>query len=234
MNIKAQIRAVIFDVDGTLFDTLPSLSAAANSALVQAGLSAVEAAHMRIALNEGLKPMFRKSIALQTAAVDPAMAIELENEFLYTYTSQWLPKAPLYACVQEALMALKSQGLKLGICTNRDRASTEVLLAQAGISSMFDTIVGMGDAARPKPAADPLQMVLERMEISAAEALYVGDSGLDATCAELSQVRFAAHLGGYAEQPGDLRPNVLSFSTYDQLTDWVLSHLTITKEACNA
>lgn len=131
-------------------------------------------------------------------------------------------------------MALKSQGLKLGICTNRDRASTEVLLAQAGISSMFDAIVGMGDAARPKPAADPLEMVLERMEISAAEALYVGDSGLDATCAELSQVRFAAHLGGYAEQSGDLLPNVLSFSTYDQLTDWVLGHLTITKEAGNA
>jgi phosphoglycolate phosphatase len=234
MNIKVQIRAVIFDVDGTLFDTLPSLSAAANSALVQAGLSVVEAAHMRIALNEGLKPMFRKSIAMQTAPVDPAMAIELENEFLNTYTSQWLPKAPLYAGVQEALMALKSQGLKLGICTNRDRASTGVLLAQAGISGMFDTIVGMGDGARPKPAADPLQMILERMEIPAAEALFVGDSGLDATCAELSQVRFAAHLGGYAEHPGDLLPNALSFSTYDQLRDWVLSHLNITKEACNA
>ena len=234
MNIKEQIRAVIFDVDGTLFDTLPSLSAAANSALVQAGLSAVEAAHMRIALNEGLKPMFRKSIALQTAAVDPAMATELENEFLNTYMRQWLPKAPLYAQVKEALMALKSQGIKLGICTNRDRASTEVLLTQAGITGMFDTIVGMGDAARPKPAADPLQMVLERMEISAEKALYVGDSNLDAICAELSQVRFAAHLGGYAEQPGDLLPNVLSFSTYDQFTDWVLGQLSITKEACNA
>jgi phosphoglycolate phosphatase len=77
-------------------------------------------------------------------------------------------------------------------------------------------------------------MILERMEIPAAEALFVGDSGLDATCAELSQVRFAAHLGGYAEHPGDLLPNALSFSTYDQLRDWVLSHLNITKEACNA
>jgi phosphoglycolate phosphatase len=52
----------------------------------------------------------------------------------------------------------------------------------------------------------------------------VGDSGMDACCAQLSKVRFAAHLGGYAGQPGDLRPNVLSFAGYEQLTSWVLDH----------
>jgi phosphoglycolate phosphatase len=63
---------------------------------------------------------------------------------------------------------------------------------------------------------------MARLEVLPAEVLFVGDYGLDARCAQLSQVRFAAHLGGYAEQAADLIPNVLSFGGYDQLTSWIL------------
>ncbi|MDO8447834.1 MAG: HAD family hydrolase [Rhodoferax sp.] len=234
MNTNGHFRAVIFDVDGTLFDTLPSLAAAANSVLVQAGLREVSTSLLRTALNEGLRAMFRKSIALQTVPVEPGLATQLEIEYLEQYMQRWLPAAPLYAHLHDALSALKTPDLKLGICTNRDRASTEVLLAQARIEGVFDVIVGMGDAPHPKPAADPLLLVLEHMGISASEALFVGDSYMDATCAQQSQVRFAAHLGGYAGQPGDLLPNVFSFSDYDQLTNWVLGHQSATRDACHA
>lgn len=224
MNINAQLRAVIFDVDGTMFDTLPSLSAAANDVLAQAGMHEVSMSLLRSALNEGLRPMFRQAITLQSAPVDAVAANQLEIEYMAHYGRRWLPTAPLFAGVTEALVALRSQGLKLGICTNRDRASTEVLLASASIAGFFDAIVSLGDAPMPKPAADPLLMVLERFGISAAEALFVGDSYMDASCSQLSQVRFAAHLGGYAGQPADLLPNVLSFGGYDQLTNWVLDN----------
>ncbi|HAL38950.1 MAG TPA: HAD family hydrolase [Polaromonas sp.] len=224
MNTNAQIRAVIFDVDGTLFDTLPSLSAAANDVLAKAGMREVSMSLLRSALNEGLRPMFRQAIALQSAPVDAVAASQLEIEYMAYYERRWLSTAPLFAGVTDALAALKSQGLKLGVCTNRDRASTDVLLASASIADSFDAIVSLGDAPLPKPAADPLLLLMERMEISASEALFVGDSGMDACCAQLSKVRFAAHLGGYAGQPGDLLPNVLSFAGYEQLTSWVLDH----------
>lgn len=224
MNTNAQIRAVIFDVDGTLFDTLPSLSAAADDVLAKAGMREVSMSLLRSALNEGLRPMFRQAIALQSAPVDAVAASQLEIEYMAYYERRWLSTAPLFAGVTDALAALKSQGLKLGVCTNRDRASTEVLLASASIADSFDAIVSLGDAPLPKPAADPLLLLMERMEISASEALFVGDSGMDACCAQLSKVRFAAHLGGYAGQPGDLLPNVLSFAGYKQLTSWVLDH----------
>ena len=222
MNTSDQIRAVIFDVDGTLFDTLPSLSAAANDVLVHAGMHEVPMPRLQSALNEGLRPMFRKAIALQSVPVDAGTAIQLENEYMTHYGRHWLSTAPLFARVSEALMAFKSQGLKLGICTNRDRASTEVLLASASIADSFDAIVSLGDTPLPKPAADPLLLLMARLEVLPAEVLFVGDSGMDACCAQLSKVRFAAHLGGYAGQAGDLFPNVLSFGGYDQLTSWVL------------
>ena len=224
MNTNNQIRSVIFDVDGTLFDTLPSLTTAANDVLAKAGMREVSMSLLRSALNEGLRPLFRQAIALQSAPVDAAVANQLEIEYMAHYGRRWLSTAPLFAGVTEALVALRSQGLKLGICTNRDRASTEVLLASASIAGFFDAIVGLGDAPLPKPAADPLLLLMERLEMPPAETLFVGDSAMDACCAQLSKVRFAAHRGGYAGQPADLLPNVLSFGGYDQLTSWVLEH----------
>jgi len=65
MNHNDHIRAVIFDVDGTMFDTLPSLSTAANAVLVQAGWQEVAQSRLQPALNEGLRHLFHKAIALQ-------------------------------------------------------------------------------------------------------------------------------------------------------------------------
>ena len=234
MNTNGRFRAIIFDVDGTLFDTLPSLSAAANSVLARAGLNEIPTPLLRTALNEGLRPLFRKSLALQATPVNPELADQLENEYLNQYMTLGLTTAPLYTHLRDALTTLGTLDVKLGICTNRDRTSTEVLLAGAQLTCVFDIIVGMGDAPHPKPAADPLLRVLEQMDVSAEEALFVGDSYMDASCARLSQVRFAAHLGGYAGKPEDLLPHILSFTGYDEFTSWVLSRQSSTTRACHA
>lgn len=221
MNNNDHVRAVIFDVDGTMFDTLPSLSTAANAVLVRAGWQEVAQSRLQPALNEGLRPLFHKAIALQLAAVDAQTAARLENEYMAQYLRHGLLTAPMFDGVSEALMALKSRGLKLGVCTNRDRASTIALLTSATIADSFDAIVGLGDAPLPKPAADPLLLLMQRLQVSPEETLFVGDSAMDARCAQLSKVRFAAHLGGYAGHAGDLLPNALRFGSYDQLTSWV-------------
>ena len=224
MLINEQFKTVLFDVDGTLFDTLPSLSAANNLVLKQAGLLEVATPLLRPALNEGLRAMFRKSIDLQMVPVDDELVMVLENEFLQQYMQDWLAAATVYPHLHEALAALKKLGLKLGICTNRDRASTEYLLAQSRIAEFFELIVGLGDAPHPKPAADPLLLALERMGGMAADALFVGDSSIDATCARSAHVRFAGHLGGYAVKPADLEPNVFVFSDYGTLANWIVGH----------
>ncbi len=224
MLINEQFKTVLFDVDGTLFDTLPSLSAANNLVLKQAGLLEVSTPLLRPALNEGLRAMFRKSIDLQMAPVDDELVMVLEKEFLQQYMQDWLAAATVYPHLHEALAALKKLGLKLGICTNRDRASTEYLLAQSRIAEFFELIVGLGDAPHPKPAADPLLLALERMGGMAADALFVGDSSIDATCARLAHVRFAGHLGGYAVQSADLEPNVFVFSDYATFANWIVGH----------
>lgn len=234
MNIYDHFRAVVFDVDGTLFDTLPSLAAAANAVLENAGLRPVAMPLLRPALSEGLLPMFRQAIALQTETIPDETAARLERDYLALYMQGGLASARPFPGAAAALQVFAAQGLRLGICTNRDRASTDALLAAAAFPVDFEVIVGMGDAPRAKPAADPLLRVLQLMGLSPAQALFIGDSSIDARCAQAAQVRFAAHLGGYSSHPDDLLPQAVGFDGYDQLTQWVLKRLPTDKEACHA
>jgi phosphoglycolate phosphatase len=233
MNINDQIQSVIFDVDGTLLDTLVSLVRAVNEVLELAGLRAVEHESLRSALSEGLAAMFRCALALQPEAVPEALALRLETAFLDHYATQWLREARVFEGASEVLAMLRSQGLSLGICTNRDRASTEALLEGAALRGFFDTIVGMGDATHPKPDAAPLQLVIQRLGATPSTTLFVGDSCVDAACAGAAGVRFAAHLCGYAGSDDDLHPRATAFSAYAELGSWIKERMTASVEAAN-
>lgn len=234
MNINDHFSALVFDVDGTLFDTLPSLAAAANKVLEGAGLNAIALPSLRPALSEGLVPMFRRALALQAEAISDETAARLERDYIDLYLQDGLATARPFAGAAAALEVFAAQGLRLAICTNRDRTSTDALLAAASFPFDFEVIVGIGDAPLAKPAADPLLRVLQLMGLSPSQALFIGDSAIDARCAQAAQVRFAAHLGGYSSHPDDLLPQVVAFDAYDHLTQWVLKRLPTNKEACHA
>src|SRR3569832_2989342 len=116
MNTNAQFQSIIFDVDGTMFDTLPSLSAAANEVLVHAGLHEVSKPNKRPALNEGLMPMFRKAIALQPTPVSAENANRLESEYMARYMRHWLLFVFLFVGVCVVLFVFLLCGLLLGFC----------------------------------------------------------------------------------------------------------------------
>ena len=223
MNTNDQIRTVVFDVDGTLFDTLPTLAAAANEVLVLAGLQAVEPQHLRPALSQSqsITAFFQSALRLQAASVPLALGSRLEDAFAHRYASHWLHKAVAYDGALELLSMLRSQGIALGICTNRDQDSTRTLLDKAALTGFFDAIVCLGDTEHPKPDAAPLHLALTQLGGTPRTALFVGDSGIDAACAQAAGVPLAAHLGGYAANPDDLRPYVVAFSDYAEFHSWM-------------
>nr|WP_315430659.1 HAD-IA family hydrolase [uncultured Albidiferax sp.] len=233
MNINDQMQSVVFDVDGTLLDTLPSLAGAANEVLQLAGLRTVEPEALRSALSEGLAALFQCALELQPEAVSDALAQRLEAAFLDQYATQWLREATVFEGVREVLAMLRSLGLSLGICTNRDRASTEALLEGAALRGFFDTLVGVGDSAHAKPDAAPLQLVMQRLGATPSATLFVGDSGIDAACADAAGVRLAAHLCGYSGSAEDLYPRAMAFSAYTELGGWIKERVTVLVETAS-
>lgn len=224
----------MFDVDGTLFDTLPSLTAAANELLARANLEPVQPAQLRASLSEGLMPLFREALALQARPPEAGLAAGLEADFLLHYERHWLAEAGLFPGARECLSTLQARGFALGICSNRDRASTSALLTSAGVTARFDAVIGLGDAPLPKPAADPLLLAVQRLGVAPSQVLFVGDSAMDSRCAHAAGVPFAAHLHGYASSSSDLLPQIMSFDAYEQLSHWLLERQSTQREQIHA
>lgn len=224
MNTNDHVRSVFFDVDGTLFDTLPSLAAAANELLQQAGLLPVEPEVLRPALSEGLPALFRSALSHQRRTVPDTLAQRLEAGFAEHYATQWLHKAAVFEGVPDLLAVLRALDIPLGICTNRDRSSTEALLEGAAFHRFFEVIVCLGDAANAKPDPAPLRLAMQQLGAAPSSSLFVGDSGVDAACAHAADVRLAAHLHGYAASVNELRPCAIAFSRYSELGVWISEH----------
>lgn len=234
MNIKNHLRAIVFDVDGTLFDTLPSLTGAANQVLLARGLQPVATAQLKSSLNEGLLSMFSAALGLNVAQPSADEVQVFQQECMRVYCDEWLTSATLFAGAADCLERLREQGLILAICTNRDKASTQMLLKTASLEQLVGVVVGMGDTPRPKPAPDPLITILDRLSIAPQQALFVGDSYMDAACAQSAGVHFAAHLRGYAVEPSDLLPQVTRFSDFTAFTQWVTESIQANVEVPNA
>ena len=89
----------------------------------------------------------------------------------------------------ELLRLLHSQGIRLGVCSNKPVAFTNDLVAHLELAPLFDVVLGPEDVPRPKPAPDMLLAALKRLSLSAAEALYVGDMSVDVETARGAGVR---------------------------------------------
>jgi phosphoglycolate phosphatase len=234
MNKNNHFRAIVFDVDGTLFDTLPSLTGAATQVLQARGLQPVAPAQLKGSLNEGLLSMFSAALGLNVAQSRAEEVQVFQQECMRVYCDEWLARATLFAGAADCLGQGREEGLILAICTNRDKASTQMLLKMASLEQLIGVVVGMGDALRPKPAPDPLITVLDQLSIAPEQALFVGDSSMDAACAQSAGVRFAAHLRGYAVEPSDLLPQATRFADFTAFAQWVIESIQVSQEVPNA
>lgn len=219
-------RTIIFDLDGTLLDTWPSLLQAVRS--VAPGVSTIEPAALRLALSQGIGTMFSR--AVEQMALDADTARTTVRDMERAYYSHALSAAMPYPNTSQMLTQLQLAGLTLALCTNRDRASTLALLDQAGWRSLFSHIHCLDDGlpAKPNPAA--ILATLSHLQSPLREALFVGDSWIDARCAAQAGIDFAAHLGGYHTHPGELSPAVLSYRHAGELSQWLAERFTLLPE----
>lgn len=199
----SMIRAVIFDLDGTLIDSAPDIHAAASLLLAERGLPPVTLAQVRGFIGEGVAKLVEHAL---DAAGAPAGGRNLEaaiTRFRALYGAEPMRLTRPYGEVEAVLGALAARGLRLGVCTNKPEAVSRTILAGVGLDRHLRAIVGGDtlDAMKPDPA--PLLHTARLLGARPAEALYVGDSGIDADTADAAGIAFALHSGGYRKRPLD-------------------------------
>jgi phosphoglycolate phosphatase/pyrophosphatase PpaX len=116
---------------------------------------------------------------------------EVEDAFFRLYGEQHGRAARLFPGIRRALDAAKAQGLRLGLLTGKGRRATEISLRAFGLLESLDAVVTGDEAPRPKPDPDGLVMLLRQLDVSATEALFVGDSSADIGAGARAGVRTA-------------------------------------------
>lgn len=202
---EANLRAVLFDMDGTLVDTLPDIAAAINEALAELRLQPLPAERIGVFIGKGPRSLALRVLDEQPS-LDAAARLALIDTLIAGYVKHYEPRigtaARAYPGVADALASLRRQGLKLAVVTNAMQHLAERVLARFDLDSQFTLVLGGDRVARGKPDAAPLLEACRVLGVSPAEALMVGDSENDVLAARAAGCPVVAVPYGYnAGQP---------------------------------
>ncbi|MFI6350108.1 ribose-5-phosphate isomerase RpiA [Streptomyces sp. NPDC050560] len=205
---EGAVRAVVFDLDGTLVDSAPDIAAALNEALTARGLGPLSVEQTRGLLGGGAATLVEGALHLTGGPAGLADTVLADYGDAYARTP--VAATTVHADAHEALRELREAGVRTAVCTNKRSDLADRVLEGTGLAALFDIVVGIDDAPAAKPDPAHLRTVLDLLGVSARQTLYVGDTRVDALTAERlgvpyrhvawgSPVPGATTVGGFAE-----------------------------------
>ena len=178
MTEQLAVRAVLFDLDGTLLDTIPDLHAAASAMLRDMGKPVPEVDAIRGYVGRGIPNLVKRSLAdsLDAAEDDSPAPAEALASFRRHYARENGRRTQLFPGVIEGLQAIRGMGLQMAVITNKAEAFTRPLLEMTGLAEYFSVVVSGDNLPKHKP--DPMALVWAcgRLNVSPRDALFIGDS----------------------------------------------------------
>jgi len=179
----AQARAVIFDLDGTLIDSIELIVRSYEHAVLEHGLPSPGRSEWLRWLGTPLKHQF--SLLVGECEDQEARVEALIRTYRAWNLAHHDELVKPYRGVTEAVARLAADGRTLGIVTSKMRASAQRGMLHVGLEPRwFQAVVGLEDTARHKPDPAPLLLALEQLGVAPEQAIYVGDSPHDAACAQ--------------------------------------------------
>ena len=197
------LSTIVFDLDGTLIDSAPDLHAAGNMMLAEHGLAPIDPGTARSFVGDGARIYVKRSLGACGKMLEDAALTAATERFITLYESHASDRTVLYPDVPETLTRLKTNGFRLGICTNKPERATHKVLALLGLDDLFDAVV-CGDTLpvrKPDPAHPTA--ALERLGARPEIACMVGDNEHDAHSARGAGMPFILMRYGYARIPPD-------------------------------
>ncbi len=174
------IRAVIFDLDGTLADTAGEIALALERAFTEFGVAPLPEAGVRELIGRGVAVLVERALTSIGAEVDAGAVVE---RFEVHYAATVATTARLYPSVHEGLARLQERGLPLAVVTNKPRLFTERLLDRLDLRDFFVAVVAGDDGWPKKPAGEMLGAACTQMASRVEETLMLGDSANDVLAA---------------------------------------------------
>jgi 2-phosphoglycolate phosphatase len=194
------IRAVLFDLDGTLADTAPDLTRALNRLLEERGQAPVALERARPLTSSGARGMLRVGFGIEPQHSEYE---SLKARFLELYAEHVCAATRLFAGVNELLAALEQRGVAWGVVTNKPERFTRPVLEALALAARAACVVGGDTVERAKPHPDPLLHAARVLGLAPARCLYVGDDVRDVEAARAAGMPVIAAAWGYLGETGD-------------------------------
>jgi phosphoglycolate phosphatase len=211
------IRAVLFDLDGTLVDSLEDLTDAVNHMLAGFGMTPLISTEVRGMVGKGARNLVQR--ALGTSSPEEIdKGLKLFMEFNCAHIAD---KSRLYSGVRELLEALAAHGIRMAVISNKQEALSRLILEVLGISRYFDSVCGGDTFAEMKPSPLPLQIVIERLGVLPMEAAMVGDSINDIQAGQQAGIMTIGCTWGYGG-PGELNGAHLQVNSCCEVADFLM------------
>ena len=190
----AAVRAVFFDLDGTLIDSAPDLAGSANDMRVARGMAPLPIEFLRPMVGAGARGML-----LQAFGIGPRDAAfgELKDEFLARYEDRLTRETRVFDTMAPILDALDARGLPWGVVTNKVTRLAAPILESLGLAARAAVLIGGDTTPHAKPHPEPLLEAARRLRIAARDCIYVGDDHRDVQAGRAAGMPTVAAAWGY-------------------------------------
>lgn len=168
-------KLAIFDLDGTLLETLEDLHDSTNHALVSQGLPPRTLDEVRRFVGNGIHKLIERAVPEGSSSETVEQVFE---EFKTWYAVHCNDKTHAYDGIKEMLLALRKAGVRTAVVSNKADFGVQTL-CKTYFSGLLDVAVGQREGIRLKPAPDSVNEVLRLLEIRREDAVYIGDSDVD-------------------------------------------------------
>ncbi len=203
--IPSPLRAVLFDLDGTLVDTVPDITLAVAELMAADGLAPFSQDEVRLMVGRGLGVLVDRAYAARGAELDAAAMAERARRMAEDIYPNYLTGASrAMRGAANVLEQLRRRGLLLAVVTNKLQRAATTVLTHYGLAGDLSLIVGehpREPALRLKPAPDMLLFALEQMGVRPEQAVMVGDSESDIASSQAAGIFALGVEGGYPARP---------------------------------
>ncbi len=215
-------KAIVFDLDGTLVDSVGALRANADRYLTPRGLPGLSLEEARGFIGHGVRHFVARMAETRGLPIEGPDFETTLSDYKAIYAAAPGEDNPPFPGVEEALVRLAEAGLPLGMCTNKPGAPTESVLKAWSWQQVFAVVVAGDTLAVTKPDPGPLLHCAEALSVAPEELLYIGDSEVDAATAANAGVDFALYLHGYRKAAAESLETRYLLDDFADLPDLVL------------
>jgi len=194
-------RLLICDLDGTLVDSAPDLTAAVGDLLAAAGRAPLSEAAVRRMVGDGVAKLVERALAASGGVPDAGAMAGFVARYLAFYESRMTELTRPYPGAVQTLRDLKAAGWRLAVCTNKPERPSHRILAALGFDGLFEAVAGGDSFPVKKPDPGHVHGVLDALGAAPAEAVMLGDSLNDVLAARGAGVPVIAMASGYGPVP---------------------------------